>query len=52
MHRSRVMMRSESETAAGVLKQPGAAYPERIVNGALTDQGVSFQEKQQNTAKC
>ncbi|MGC8618211.1 MAG: IS1634 family transposase, partial [Thermoplasmata archaeon] len=31
-----VMMRSESETAARVLKQLGVAYPERIVDGALT----------------
>ncbi len=31
-----VMMRSESETAAGVLKQLVVEYPERIVDGALT----------------
>ncbi|MGC8563155.1 MAG: IS1634 family transposase, partial [Thermoplasmata archaeon] len=32
-----VMMRSESETAAGVLKKLGVEYPERIVDGALTE---------------
>ena len=32
-----VMMRSESEIAAGVLKQLGVMYPDRILDGALTE---------------